>query len=153
MHDPVMAAVVLAELVDLGMAVVAGRDAIVGLGVLDLLVFEPAVLEPGVLVPGLQKTAAAPAAVVVGAVGHHVDKVLLSHDRLDHEAQVLCDRIAEAFPDDLAGILDRELDLQILVPIGVDLQLSFPDPFGVVFIDALDLNGMLDVELFQSFQD
>jgi hypothetical protein len=148
-----MAAVVLAEFVNLGVAVVAGRDTVVGFGGLDLLVFEPAVFEAGILVAGLQKAAAAAAAVVVGAVGHHVDEVLFSHQRLDHEAQVFRDGFAEALPDDLAGILDGELELQVLVPVGADLQLSLPDPFGVVLVDAFDLNGVFDVELFQSFQD
>jgi hypothetical protein len=44
---------------------------------------------------GLEKTAAAAAAVVVGAVGLHVDEVFFPHDGFDHEAQVLGNGIAE----------------------------------------------------------
>ncbi len=44
-------------------------------------------------------------------------------------------------------------DFQILVPIGIDRELSFPDPFCIVFINVLDDKLMLDVEFFQSCQD
>jgi hypothetical protein len=43
--------------------------------------------------------------------------------------------------------------LQILVPVGVNLEPPFPDPFGVIFVDVLDDKVMLDVEFFQSCQD
>jgi hypothetical protein len=53
----------------------------------------------------------------------------------------------------LTRILDGELDLQVLVPVAVDLQLALPDPFGVIFIDVFDFKIVLQVELFQSCQD
>jgi hypothetical protein len=72
----------------------------------------------------LQEPAAAAAAEVVGAVGVHVDEVLFTDHRLDHIAQVLGHRIAEAFAHQLAGILDRELDLRSL--FHSELGLSLP---------------------------
>jgi len=49
--------------------------------------------------------------------------------------------------------LDRELDFQILVPIGVDRELSLADPFSVIVVDARDFEVIRDLEFFQSFQD
>ena len=152
-HHVVPAAEVFAEFVNLGMAVMASGNAISRSGLLDLLVFDFAELQALIFETRLQKTPAAAAAVVVGAVGLHVDEIFLAHDGLDHEAQVLGDGVAVAFPHDLAGILDGELDLQVLVPVGVDFQFALPDPLGVVFVDVLDLEVMLDVEFFQSGPD
>jgi hypothetical protein len=107
----------LAEFVDLGMAVVAARYAVVGAGGFDLLVFELAVLEALFFKAGLEKSAAAAAAEVVGAVGLHVDKILFTHNGFDDVAQILGNGITVALADDLAGILDRELYFQVLVPV------------------------------------
>ena len=149
----IVAAVMIAQFVNLGVAVVAPRDAVVRPGGLDLVVFQFAVFEAVLLVSGLEKTAAAAAAVIVGAVGHHVDEVFLTHHRFDHKAQVFGDGVAIAFANDLAGILNRKLDLQVLVPVRVDLQFSLADPFGVVFINIFDFKIVRDVEFFQSCQD
>lgn len=151
--DAVIGAVVLAEFMDLRMTVVAPGDAVVGLGGLDLLILELAEFQPLLFIAGLEKSAAAAATVIVGAVGLHVDEILLAHHRLDHEPQVFGNGIAVGFPDDLAGILDGELDAQVLVPVGIDLEFAFPDPLGVIFVDVLDDEIMLDLVLFQSCQD
>jgi hypothetical protein len=45
------------------------------------------------------------------------------------------------------------LYFQIPVPVGIDIQFALPDPFGVIFIDVLDFEIMLDVEFFQSGPD
>jgi hypothetical protein len=74
-------------------------------------------------------------------------------DLFDHVAKVLGDRVAETLSDQLAGILDRELDLQVLVPVGVDLEFALPDPFGVVLDDAGDFEVVGNVEFFQSGPD
>jgi hypothetical protein len=65
----VIAAVVLAEFVDLGVAVVAGRDAVVCPGGLDLVVFQLSVGQPLLLETGLEKAAPAAATVVVRLIG------------------------------------------------------------------------------------
>jgi len=109
-NDRIVPAVMLAQLVNLCVAVVAPGNAVIRAGRLDLLVFQPAVLQALVLEPGLQESAAAAAAVVVGSVGLHVDEIFFSHHGFDHKAKVLGNGIAIALADDLAGVLDRELD-------------------------------------------
>jgi hypothetical protein len=83
----------------------------------------------------------------------HIDKVFFTHNGFHHETEVFGDGIPIAFAYDLTGILNRKLDFQILVPVGIDLELSLADPFGIVFIDVLDDKIVLDVEFFQSCQD
>ena len=102
---------------------------------------------------GLEKTAAAAAAVIVGFVGRHVDKILFAHNGFNHESQIIGNRIAKCFTHELAGILNREFHLQVLVPVGIDLQLSFPDPLGIILNDAFDFKIVGNVEFFQSGPD
>ncbi len=153
MDHGVLAPVMLTEFVNLRVAVVAAGDAVIRAGFLDLLILELAVLQAFLLESGLEETAAAAATVVVGLVGLHVDEVFFTHDGLDHESEIIGNGIAEAFPDDLTGILNRELDLPVLVPVGVDLQLAFADPLCVVLINVLYFKVVLEVELFQSGPD
>ena len=63
--DRIVSAIVLAQLMNLGMAVVAPGDTVIRAGGLDLLVFEPAILQALILESGLQESAAAAAAVVI----------------------------------------------------------------------------------------
>jgi len=53
----------------------------------------------------------------------------------------------------LAGVLDRELDLEVLVPVGVDLELALANPLGIEMDDADNFELVGDVELFQSGPD
>ena len=101
----------------------------------------------------MQKTAATAAAVVVGPVGVHVDKVFFTHDGFDDKTQVFGDWIAIGFANDLTRVLNRKLNFEIFVPIGVDVELALPDPFGVVFVDVFDLEFVGNIEFFQSCQD
>jgi hypothetical protein len=71
----------------------------------------------------------------------------------DYEAQVLRHGIAVSLAHDLAGILDGELDLQVLVPVGTGLELALPDPLGIVLVNVLDFKLVRYVEFFQSCQD
>jgi hypothetical protein len=153
MDHLVMAAVMLAQFVDLGVAVVAAGDAVGCAGGLDLLVLDLAVGQALFLEPGLQESAAAAAAVVVGAVGLHVDEIFFTHHGFDHKPQVFGNGIAVAFAYDLAGVLNREFDFQVLVPVGVDLELAFADPLGIVFINIFDFKVVFQVEFFQSGPD
>jgi hypothetical protein len=102
---------------------------------------------------GLQETAAAATTIVVGPVGDHIDKIFFSDDRFDHESQVFGNGFPKSLAHDLTGVLYRKFNFEVLVPIGVDRELSFPDPFCIVLIDVLDDKVMLDVEFFQSCQD
>jgi hypothetical protein len=140
---------------DLGMAVMAASDAIVSAGGFDLLILEFAVLEALILKTGLEKPAAtaAAAAEIVGAVGLHVDEIFLADHRFYNETQVLGNRITVALADDLAGILNREFDFQVLVPVGIDFEFSFTNPFGIIFVNAFNFKVVLEVEFFQSGPD
>ena len=153
MHDGVITAVMLAELMNLGMAIMAAGDTVIRTGFLDLLVFQPAECQTLLFHTGLEKPAAATAAIVVGPVGNHIHKIFFSDNRFDHISQVLGNGIAKSLAHDLTGVLDGEFNLEVLVPVGIDLEPSFPDPFGIVFIDVFDDKVMLDIELFQSCQD
>ena len=153
MHGVVRPAEMMADVVDLGMAVMAAGDAVIGAGFHDLLEFDLAVFSAGLGKARLQEPAAAAAAVVVGFIRGHLYDVFLTDHRFDDKAQIVGDGIAKGFADNLAGILDGEFDLQILVPVGVDLQPPFPDPLGIVRIDGSYFKLVLDSEFFQSSPD
>ncbi len=149
----VAAAVMFAEFMNLGVAVVAARNAVIRAGGFYLLILELTVLEALFFKAGLEKSAAAAAAEVVGSVGLHVDEILFAHDGFDDVPQILGNGVAVTFADDLAGILDGKLDFQVLVPVCVDLQFALANPLGVVLIDVLDFEMMVEVEFFQSGPD
>ena len=151
--DAVVSVEMLGKIVDLGMTVVAPGDAIIGARSLDLLVFQAAVFTSRLEIARLQKAAPAAATVIIGAIGRHVHKILFTNDRSNHETQIFGNGISIAFAHDLAGILHRKLDLQILVPVGVGFQFALPNPAGVVFVDVLDLEAVGNVEFFQSGPD
>jgi len=143
----------LGQIMYLGMTVVTGSNSVIGPGRKYLIQLKLSELPPLLGVGGLQEPAAAAAAVVVGFIGIHVDEVFFSDNGLDHKPKIIGQRISQRFPDKLAGVLDRKFDAQFLVPIGVDLQLSFPDPLRVIFNDASYFKFWFDVELFQSGPD
>jgi hypothetical protein len=143
----------LAQFMNLGMAVMTGGNAVIGTGGLDLLVFDAAVFQALFLETGLEEAAAAAAAEVVGSIGGHVHKVFFADNGSDYIAQIFGYRVTVAFTDDLTGVLDREFDLAILVPVGVDLEFALANPLGIILVNALYFNFMFDVEFFQSCQD
>jgi hypothetical protein len=149
----VMTAVMLAQFVNLGVAVVAAGDAVVGAGGLDLTIFDLAILEALFFETGLEEAAATAAAEVVGAVGLHVDEILFTHNGSDDVPQILGNGVAVAFAHDLAGILYRKLDFKVLVPVRVDLQFTLTNPFGIVLIYVFDFKIVFEVEFFQSGPD
>jgi len=102
---------------------------------------------------GLEEAATAAAAEVVGLVRGHVDEILFTYHRLDHETQILGHRISKTFSHQLAGILYREFNFAILVPVGADLELALPDPLGVILNDTLDFEVEVNFEPFQSGPD
>ena len=153
MHDGIIAAVMLTELMNLGMAVMAAGDTVIRAGSLYLLILQPAEFQTLFFHAGLEETAPAAAAIIVGPVGHHIDKIFFSDDRFHNVSQILGNGIAKCLANDLAGVLDGKFNLQVLVPVGIDFEPSFPDPFGIVFINIFDDKVVLDVEFFQSCQD
>jgi hypothetical protein len=109
--DRIVSAIVLAQFMNLGMAVMTPGNTVVCAGCLDLLIFQSAIFQALVLEPGLQETAAAAAAVVIGSVGLHVDEIFFANNGFDHKPKIFGNGIAIALSDNLAGILNRELDL------------------------------------------
>ena len=153
MDHPIAGAVMFTEFMNLRMTVVTAGNTIVRPGGLNLNVLQPAEFQALLFVSRLQKTTPTAATIVIGSVGLHVDKIFLSHHCLYDKAEILGDGIPVAFAYNLAGILYREFNFQILVPVGINIQLSLPNPLGVVFIDVFDLKFVGNVEFFQSCQD
>ncbi len=135
------------------MAIVAPGYAVVSTGGLDLFIFYSAELQSGFLVTRLEKAASPSAAEVVGTVWGHVNEVFFTHAGLYNVAQVFCNGISVAFSYNLAGILNGEFDFQVFVPVRIYLELAFPDPFGVIFIDIFYFKVVFDVEFWQSGPD
>ncbi len=153
MNHAVVAAIMLAELMDLGVAVVTAGNAVICAGGLDLIVFDLPVSQAFILESGLKESAAAAAAIVVGTVGLHVDEVFFTDNGFHHKPQVVGNGIAIAFPYNLAGILNRKFDFQVFVPVGVHLEFAFTYPFGIVFVNIFYIKLVFQVEFFQSGPD
>ena len=152
-YNGIVAAIMLTELMNLGMAIMAAGDTIVRAGFLYLFVLQPAEFQTLFFHAGLEETATAAAAIIVGPVGDHINKIFFADDRFDHVSQIFGNRIAKSLAHYLTGVLDGKFNLEVLVPIGIDLESSFPDPLGIVLINILDDKVVLDVEFFQSCQD
>lgn len=135
------------------MAVVTRGDAIGCPGCLDLLQFGFPIVMAGFRKPGLQETATAATAVIVGAVGVHIDNVFFSNDGFQYKSEVFRNRISKALSHQLARILNSELNLQVFVPIRAYLQFPFPDPLRVVLNDTFNFKIIRDVEFLQSDPD
>jgi len=152
-NHTVPGSVMLAQLMNLGMTVVAAGNTVIGAGGLDLIVLQAPILQASFLVSGLKESTAAPAAEIIGSVGVHVDKVVFANHRFDHETKILGDGIAITFTYDLARVLYGELDLEVFVPVRVYLELAFTDPLRVVLIDVLYFKFVRNIVFFQSCQD
>ena len=148
-----LATEVLLQIVHLGVAVVAWRDGVVGAGFLYLIEFDLAVFTSLLRSTGLQIAATAAAAVVVGFIGRHVDKVLFANHFFNHKPQIVRTCVAVSFANELAGILNGELAFQILVPIRVNWEFSFSNPLSVVADNASDFKFVCNVVFFQSRPD
>jgi hypothetical protein len=148
-----MTAVMLAQFMNLGMAVMAAGNAVVGSGSLNLLIFQSSVFEALILEPRLQESAAPAATVIIGSVGMHVYKIFFADHRFHNESEIFGYRIAIALSDNLAWILNCKFDFQILVPVGVDFESPFTNPLGIIFINVLNFEIVLKVEFFQSGPD
>jgi len=152
-NDGVIAPVMLTQLMDLGVTVVTAGDTIICTRGFNLLIFYFSELQTFFLKTGLEKATATTAAIIVGPVGLHIDEILFTHHGLDDIAQIFRDGIPIRLPHNLTGILNGKLYFQIFIPVGIDLQFSFPDPFGVIFINVFDDKIMFKIEFFQSCQD
>jgi len=83
----------------------------------------------------------------------HVDKILFTDNSLYGITEVFGNGVSETFAHNLAGVLQRELDFEVFVPIGIRFQLAFSDPFGIIFVDAFYFKVVRNVEFFQSGPD
>ena len=117
MNHGVISPVMFTEFVDLGMAIVTAGNAIIRSRGLNLFVFYFSIGKALVFKPGLQETAAPTAAIIIRPVGLHIHKVFLPHHGFDHKSQVFGNGITIALSDDLTGILYREFDFQLFIPI------------------------------------
>ncbi len=149
----IMTTVMLAQFVNLGMAVMASGDAIVCTSRLDLIIFKLSIQQALIFESGLQESTTTTAAIIIGSIGLHIDEIFFTHHGFHHKPQIFCDGVAITLSNDLAGILYRELDFQILVPVGIDLQLAFANPLGIILIDIFYFKIVFEVEFFQSGPD
>ncbi len=92
------------------MAVMATGYAVICTGGLDLIVFEFTVFQTFFFETGLEKSAASTAAIVVGAVGLHVNEIFLAHNGFHDKSQVFGNGVTIAFSDDLTGVLYGKLN-------------------------------------------
>jgi hypothetical protein len=83
----------------------------------------------------------------------HFNKIFFAHYRFHRITQIFGHRIPKRFADKLTRILYRKFNFEVLVPVGIDFQLSFLDPLGIILNDAPDLKLVLNVEFFQSGPD
>jgi len=111
----------IGQIMDLSMTVVTRCNTIVGFCRQNLVCFEFSVGTTLFRISGLEKAAAAAAAVIVGLVGIHLDEIFFSHHRFHRVPQIFGHRIPKGFAYQLAGVLNRKFDFQILVPVGIDL--------------------------------
>ena len=149
----VLPTIMLTQIVNLRVAVMARCQAIISTGFHDLIKFSFAVIPSGFGESGLQETAAAATAVIVRPVGIHINKIFFPHHRFHDESHVFRHRIAEALTHQLAWILYCELYFKIFIPVGIYLQFSFPNPLGIVLYDTFALKIVLNVESLQSDPD
>jgi hypothetical protein len=149
----VFSTIMFMQIVNLCVAVMTGRNAIIRFCSHYLLKFAFAVLAPGFGKSGLKESPAAATAVVVRLVGSHLYKIFLAHNRFNNIPQVICHGIAQTLTNQLARVLYGKFYSAIFVPVGIDFEFSFPDPLGIILNNALALEIVLDIEFFQPDPD
>jgi hypothetical protein len=143
----------VANIMNLSMAVVTTCYTVVSTGFYYLVKFEFAIGATFFLESRLKKTATTTTTVVIGSVGGHFDDVLFANNLFNHVAQVLGYGFAISFSYYLAGILDGKLHLSLFVPVRIHLQSTLTDPFGVVLVDGSYFKVVIYIEFFQSGPD
>jgi hypothetical protein len=106
---------------NLGVAVMASGYAVISSGSLNLLIFYPAEFQACILIAGLEKTTTASAAEIIGMIRIHVNKVFFSNTGLDNIAKIFGNGVTIAFAYNLARILGGKFNLEVLVPVRIDL--------------------------------
>jgi hypothetical protein len=124
----------VANIMDLGMAVMAAGNTIIGPGSDDLVEFYLAISAALFGKSRLQESTAAATAIIIRFIRGHFDDIFFPHHRFNNKPQIVGDWVTKTLSDNLAGILDGEFYLAILVPVGIDLQSPFTNPFCIVLI-------------------
>ena len=153
MSGMVFPAIMFMQIMNLCVAVMAGRNTVIRFCRHDLLIFAFTVFSSGFGKSRLKESAATATAVVVGLVGRHLHKIFLAHNCFNNIAKVVCHRVAQTLANQLAWVLNCKLYFQIFIPVGIYLQFSFPDPLGIILNNALALKIVLNVEFFQPDPD
>lgn len=84
MHGGIMLGRMFGQLVNLGVTVVARSNTVIRIGGNNLVQLFLAIRQPFFLIGILQEAAATTAAVVVGHIGGHIDKVFFPNTGLDY---------------------------------------------------------------------
>lgn len=100
----------LGQFVNLGMAVVAGSNAIIGSGGDNLIQFPLSVLQAFLFIGILQESTTAAATIVVGHVRIHIDEVFFTDAGFEDKPEILCQGIAKGFPHQVTGILGSKFN-------------------------------------------
>ncbi len=145
--------IMLSEIMYLSMTVVARGDGILSPCCLNLVELQLAILTALFGKSRLEKASSAAATVVVRFIWRHINEVFRTDNLFHHIPQVIGDGVAKGLSDKLAGILNGKGHFQLLVPVRVDRQFSFPDPFCVILNDAGNFEVVFNVEFFQSGPD
>lgn len=150
MHGVISTLEMFTKIMNLGMTVMTGCNSVGSSCLHNLIEFYFAVSTAVFREPGLEETTPAAATKIIRSVGNHVNEIFLADNRFYNKTQIFGNRITETLAYQLARILNRELNLQVLIPIGVDRQFAFPDPLGIILNDTLDFKAVLNVEFLQS---
>lgn len=121
MNHRVIPPVMLAEFMDLCMAVVTACNAVISTGGLNLFVFYFSEFEAFLLISGLKKSAAAAAAIIIGSVWLHIHEVFFSDNRFNNKSQIFGNGVTKGFPYNLTRILNGEFYPKIFIPVRINL--------------------------------
>ncbi len=113
--------IVMPNIMDLGVTVMATGNTVIGTGGSNLVKFHLTVSPAFLGISCLQKATATATAIIIGSVRRHLYDVFFANHRFDNETQIIGNRLAKTLADDLAGILDGKLYLKIFIPVGIDL--------------------------------
>jgi len=153
MDHMIIASKVVTNIFNLTVAIMTGCNDVGCPGSRNLIEFYPAIGPSLIREPGLQCTTTAAAAIIIVPVGDGINKIFFSHNRLDHKPQIIHNLVGTGFSAYIAGVLNREFGFDVFIPVGIDFQLSFPDPLGVKFYNGDQLKFVRDIKFSQPFQD
>jgi len=111
MNSMISSAIMLGQIMDLRMAVMARSYTVSGAGILYLLVFQFSIGASCFRHTRLEKAPSAAAAVVVRSVRRHINIVLFADNGFNHKPQIFSNRVPKTLANQLAWILNSKLGL------------------------------------------